>query len=51
MLCPFDAEKVDSKTNMQMLKELNMIKTYTGNNIQTNMPTNNSVNKWWQFWK
>lgn len=47
MLCRFDPDKVDSKMNMKMLKELNMI-----NNIVPNSLTNSSnEKKWWQFWK
>ena len=47
MLCRFDPDKVDSKTNLQMLKELNLINNYVPNS------TTNSYNKkkWWQFWK
>ena len=47
LLCRFDPEKVDSRTNSQMLKELNMINSKSQNDTQTN----SFEKKWWQFWK
>jgi len=51
MLCRFDPEKVDSRTNSQMLKELNMINSKTDNYVPNKTQTNSTKNKWWQFWK
>lgn len=47
MLCRFDPDKVNSKTNLKMLKELNMINNYIPNSTKNS----NEENKWWQFWK
>ena len=51
MLCRFDPDKVDSKTNLKMLKELNMINNRTNNYVQNSTTNSISEKKWWQFWK
>jgi len=51
MLCRFDPDKVDSKTNSQMLKELNMINSKTNNFSSNETPNSSEEKKWWQFWK
>ncbi len=51
MLCRFDPDKVDSRTNTQMLKELNMINSKINNYNLIKTSPNSIENKWWQFWK
>ena len=51
MICRFDPEKVDSKTNNKMLAELNKIKL-NHSNASANAVSKVNVNKkWWEFWK
>lgn len=46
MLCRFDPDKVNSKTNTKMIQELSII-----NSKRSNITTNSEARKWWKFWK
>jgi len=48
MLCKFDPDRIDTKTNQKMMEELYMI------NLKGAVPPQKVVlpeKKWWQFWK
>jgi hypothetical protein len=51
MLCRFDPEKVDSKTSLQMMKEVNMINKYSFIEKEDKIEDTKVQKKWWEFWK
>lgn len=51
MICRFDPDKVDDKTNRQMLQELNKIQIGDKDTVKMESPIETTEKKWWQFWK
>jgi hypothetical protein len=51
MICRFDPDKVDDKTNKQMLQELNKIKLGNNDLLKTETAIETTEKKWWLFWK
>ncbi len=51
MICRFYPDKVDDKTNRQMLQELNKIQIGDKDTVKMESPIETTEKKWWQFWK
>lgn len=48
MICKFNPDNVDSKTNLKMLQQVNQI-NFKSNNLHTERDFDEK--KWWQFWR
>lgn len=51
MICRFDPEKVDPKTNAKMLAELNKINLKNSHTSTERKTKVTESKKWWEFWK
>jgi hypothetical protein len=51
MICRFDPDKVDEKTNKQMLQVLNKIQIGDKDTVKIESQIETTGKNWWEFWK